>query len=155
MIHRDDDAYGFAIEEHSCGRGVTELVERDHGWIDVTKGAPAYFAEFDDWPTRQRRAAAYVRGKILDMGCGAGRVALHFQDLGYDVVGIDVSPRAVKVCRRRGVRNVRHLPVSQVSSRLGMFATIVLFGGDFGLLENPRRALCIRHHDVDGRFADS
>ncbi len=45
-----------------------------------------------------------VPGPALDLGCGAGQVALHLQGPGCEVVGIDVSPRAVEVCRRRACR---------------------------------------------------
>ncbi len=105
MMYRDTDGYGCAIEEYLNGRTAAEVIERDDGWIEVSRGAPAYFAEFKDWPDRQRDAAEFASGRILDVGCGAGRVALHFQELGHDVVGIDVSPRAVSVCRQRGVSN--------------------------------------------------
>ena len=139
-MHRPSDGYGVAIEQYFRGRNATEVIERDDGWIDVTGGAPTYFAEFADWPARQRRAAALAHGRILDVGCGAGRVALHFQEHGHDVVGIDASPGAVRVCRSRGLKDVRLVPITQIGSRLGTFDTIVLFGGNFGLLENPRRA---------------
>ena len=149
-MFRDADGYGCAIDEHLNGRSTTEVIERDDGWIEVSRGTLGYFAEFKDWPAHQRDAARSAAGRILDVGCGAGRVALYFQERGHEVVGIDVSPRAVSVCRRRGVENVQLLPVSKVSSRLGTFDTIVLFGGNFGLLENPRRArwLLRRFHSV-------
>ena len=44
----------------------------------------------------------FVRGRVLDLGCGAGRVGLHLQSRGHEVVGIDVSPLAVEIARRRG-----------------------------------------------------
>jgi SAM-dependent methyltransferase len=149
-MHRDSDGYGRAIEEYLHGRRITEVIERDDGWIEASRGPLSYFAQFEAWPARQRTAARSVSGRILDVGCGAGRVALYFQERGHDVVGIDVSPRAVSVCRRRGVKNVQRLPISQISSRLGTFDTVVLFGGNFGLLENPRRArwLLRRFHRI-------
>jgi SAM-dependent methyltransferase len=84
----------------------------------------------------------------LDVGCGAGRVALHFQQHGHEVVGIDVSAGAVRVCRSRGLRDVRLLPITQIGRRLGTFDTIVLFGGNFGLLGNPRRARWRRFYAI-------
>lgn len=32
------------------------------------------------------------RGRVLNIGCGAGREAFAFADLGFDVVGIDIAP---------------------------------------------------------------
>ena len=39
--------------------------------------------------------------RVLDIGCGAGRVTGYFVQLGGDVLGIDLSPRMVEFCRRR------------------------------------------------------
>ncbi len=157
MSASDTDGYGRLIEEHYQGRSAAEIVERDDGWFAVSDGAEAYFAEFKDWPTQQRRAIRYARGRALDIGCGAGRVALHLQQAGHEVVAIDVSPGAIKICRLRGVMNARLLSVTQVNRRLGEFDTIVMFGNNFGLVSNPRRArwLLKRFHGMtsqDGRI---
>lgn len=77
---------------------------------------------------------------MLDVGCGAGRVALYLQERGHEVVGIDLSPLAVEVSRRRGVRNARELPVTQVGRARGRFDTFVMFGNNFGLMGSRRRA---------------
>jgi tellurite methyltransferase len=34
-------------------------------------------------------------GRMLDLGCGDGRISLYFAERGYDVLGMDVSPRAI------------------------------------------------------------
>ena len=81
-----------------------------------------------------------ARGRVLDVGCGAGRVALYLQERGHEVVGIDLSPLTVDVARRRGVKNARELAVTQVSRKIGRFDTIVMFGNNFGLMGGKRRA---------------
>jgi SAM-dependent methyltransferase len=82
----------------------------------------------------------HARGRVLDVGCGAGRVALHLQARGHRVVAIDWSPLAVRISRLRGVRDARVLPIARVGRQLGEFDTIVMFGNNFGLFGNPRRA---------------
>jgi SAM-dependent methyltransferase len=67
-------------------------------------------------------------------------VALYLQERGHEVVGIDLSPLAVEVSRRRGVRNARELTVTRVGRNLGLFDTIVMFGNNFGLMGSRRRA---------------
>jgi hypothetical protein len=60
------------------------------------------------------------------------------------VVGIDPSPGAVEVCRRRGVRDVRQLGIDDVDESLGVFDTIVMLGNNFGVFgsfDNARRLL--------------
>jgi SAM-dependent methyltransferase len=77
---------------------------------------------------------------VLDVGCGAGRVALELQRRGREVVGIDVSPLALEVARRRGVENTRVLPFERIDDSLGRFDTVVMFGNNFGLFGGPKRA---------------
>ena len=43
-------------------------------------------------------------GRILDIGCGAGREALAFARAGFHVVGIDVAPRMIEAARANAER---------------------------------------------------
>ena len=136
-----EDAYGRLILDYLEGTPAPEIVERDDGFINASRFGPDfYFAPFRHWPKTQRSALRLVRGRVLDIGCGAGRVALELQERGHKVVGIDVSPLAVEVARRRGAKDVRQLAVTQVGPELGRFDTIVMFGNNCGLLGNHRRA---------------
>jgi SAM-dependent methyltransferase len=37
--------------------------------------------------------------RVLDAGCGTGRIAVRLDELGYDVVGVDVDPTMLEVAR--------------------------------------------------------
>jgi SAM-dependent methyltransferase len=76
----------------------------------------------------------YVRGRVLDVGCGAGRVALHLQERGHDVVVVDESPRAVEAARGRGVRRAEVLRLGDVGGSLGVFDTVIVMRNNFGLV---------------------
>ena len=132
-----------ALDE--TGGEVLEIVERDDGFIMASRfGLESYFAAYRKWPSRQRRALRLAQGRVLDVGGGAGRVALHLQQKGHEVVAIDSSPGAVEVCRRRGVRDTRLLRVEEVDRSLGQFDTVVMYGNNLGLLasrEKGRRLL--------------
>ena len=134
------DAYGEMILALHKGQDVSEIVERDDGNIGVSESARFYLVEFKNWPARQRQAMRYVKGRVLDVGCGAGRCVLHLQKRGHEVVGIDTSPLAVRVCRERGVQDVRRMSFTQVSRKLGQFDTILMMGNNFGLFGGERRA---------------
>lgn len=41
----------------------------------------------------------WVRGKVLDIGCGTGEHTIHLVTLGYDVCGVDLSSRAIEQAR--------------------------------------------------------
>jgi SAM-dependent methyltransferase len=141
MLLKRFDAMGQLILAHYQGRPSVEIIERDDGWFGISSGAPAYFAPFEKWPSIERRAIRLVRGRVLDIGCGAGRVALRLQaQRGYEVVSIDTSPLAITACRLRGVRDARVCSITSVSSQLGEFHTVIMFGNNFGLFGNVRRA---------------
>jgi len=42
----------------------------------------------------------------IDVGCGQGYCLEVFQKLGLETKGIDISPTAVQICQRKGLRNV-------------------------------------------------
>jgi SAM-dependent methyltransferase len=140
-VIRRGDGYGELLLAALEDEEVAEIVERDDGFISAGKFGPRfYFAPFRSWPAHHRAAMRFVRGRTLDVGCGAGRVCLHLQERGEEVVGIDVSPGAVEVCRRRGVRDVRQLGVDQADESLGLLDTIVMLGNNFGVVASPRNA---------------
>jgi SAM-dependent methyltransferase len=135
------DAYGQLMLAALEGRETAEIIEREDGFIGASLFGPAaYFAPFRRWPAHQRRAMRFVRGRVLDVGCGAGRVCLHLQERGQDVVGIDISPGAIEVCRRRGVRDARLVSIDDVDESLGAFDTIVMLGNNFGLFSSAQKA---------------
>ena len=96
-------------------------------------GAEWFFADHDDWAEPERRAFEYVQGRVLDIGAGAGRHSLVVQRRQLETVAIDISPGAVEVCRRRGVRDARLLPLGEIDESLGVFDTVLLLCGNFGL----------------------
>jgi len=132
------DAYGRMMWDHLHGKPSAEIVERDDGYLGISAGSSLYFAELRS--RHQRAVMRFVRGRVLDVGCGAGRCCLYLQKHGHQVVGIDVSPLAIKTCRRRGVKDARVLPFTQVSRALGQFDTILMMGNNFGLFGSRRRA---------------
>jgi SAM-dependent methyltransferase len=138
-----------ALDE--SGGEMLEIVERDDGLVMASRFGPGfYLAPYRKWPSRQRRALRLAQGRVLDVGAGAGRVALHLQQKGHEVVAIDSSPGAVEVCRRRGVRDARVLRLEDVDGSLGRFDTVVMYGNNLGLLASRakgRRQLR-RLHDV-------
>jgi SAM-dependent methyltransferase len=96
-------------------------------------GAEWFFAEHDEWVEPERAAFELVRGRVLDIGAGAGRHSLEAQRRGLEAVAIDISPGSVEVCRRRGVRDARLLPLEEVDVSLGVFDTVLLLCGNLGL----------------------
>ncbi len=44
------------------------------------------------------------KGSVLDFGCGDGTTLSLFKEKGFDAEGIDISKKAVNLCRKRGLK---------------------------------------------------
>jgi methylase of polypeptide subunit release factors len=62
------------------------------------------FRNFDQMPLLEQIALSFAKGKILDIGCGAGIHAHYLQQKGFDVHAIDTSIGAIEVCKLRGIK---------------------------------------------------
>ena len=138
-IEPHQDAFGQVLNDYWNHGESLELFERDDGFL-AAGDAASYFAPYRDWAACEKRAIKHARGRVLDIGCGVGRHSLYLQSRGHDVIGIDVSPLALKVARLRGLRKTRVLPITKVTRRLGVFDTILMLGNNFGLVANATRA---------------
>ena len=85
--------------------------ERRTRWHELTGGSTG-----DDYAARFERLAASGQdmhgeatfcsgllapgGRVLDAGCGTGRVGIRLAELGHDVVGVDVDESMLAVARR-------------------------------------------------------
>ena len=134
MLTDHQDAFGHGVYDYFSGQVDTaEIIERDDGYIDTSGGPNAYFWEYKNWPLVEKKAMRFARGKVLDIGSGAGRHSLYLQAKGLDVLAIDNSPLAVEVCKLRGLKNAQVVPINQINSRLGIFDTVLMLGNNFGL----------------------
>ena len=137
MLKDNQDAFGhemydgYKYEKHR--NDIVEIVEREDGYIDASGGPARYFSEFKEWPSFDKKAMRYARGRVLDIGCGAGRHALYLQGKGLDVTGMDNSTLAIEVCKLRGLKKTALLSINQISSKLGVFDTVMMMGNNFGL----------------------
>ncbi len=142
----EKDAYGKQLLAQFHGQTPTvEIIERDDNYIATGSLAGMYFTEYEEWSDLERQAIARARGKVLDIGCGAGRHALYLQAKGFDVTGIDNSPGAIKVCKLRGLKRALTRPIEEIDKfRKHSFDTILMLGNNFGLFggaENARLLL--------------
>jgi SAM-dependent methyltransferase len=65
-----------------------------------------YFRRAEEMPELEWIALQKCRGKILDIGAGAGSHALALSQMGHDVTALDSSPLAAAVMEERGVQKI-------------------------------------------------
>lgn len=140
-MKKEKDAYGREILAFLNGEDVQEIVERDDGFIDTSGGPDVYFKEYKDWSEHDKKSIKLAKGRILDVGCGAGRNSLYLQKKGFDVIGIDNSPYAIEVCKKRGLKNAKQISIEEIGKfKPNSFDTIIMFGNNFGLFGSYKKA---------------
>jgi SAM-dependent methyltransferase len=68
-----------------------ELVERDDGFLGVTE-ARGYFSQREQLGPLEAQACQEGTGRVLDVGCGAGRHSLVMRARGLPVTGLEPFP---------------------------------------------------------------
>lgn len=99
---KDVDPFGRAIREHHEKRRSEPLVDRDGAATREHAIEEWYFGEHTPGQWRDR----WLRGPVLDMGAGAGRDTLYYQE-SFETVAIEVSEHLVAVLDDRGVEDAR------------------------------------------------
>ncbi len=81
-----------------------------------------------------------VRGSVLDVGSGPGRLVTALSALGVQVRGIDVCPAVVALATSRGADTL-HADVFDDVPGAGSWTTVLLMDGNIGIGGDPDRLL--------------
>lgn len=125
------DVFGQALYNYWKGdRKTPYIIRRDdgHTWKSSLN---EFFTPRLEPP--EHAVIHHAKGKILDVGCGAGRHILFFEERGFEVTGIDRSPFAIQVCKGRGCKRVMEMDIQDASLPPHFFDTLLLFGHNIGI----------------------
>jgi SAM-dependent methyltransferase len=128
----DGDVFGKVFMALYREEPSVHTTERDDGYINTMDGA-MYISTYDQWPEYEREALQEIKGRVLDIGLGAGRHALWVQEQGHEVVGIDISPLAVEVSKLRGVKECYVMDMRKLEFPDGHFDTVLMLGANIGV----------------------
>jgi SAM-dependent methyltransferase len=136
------DLFGQAILDYQTQNTPEDLVTETN-ISEADEMSVAYlFRTYQDMPKIEKKALQLAKGKILDVGCGAGSHSLYLQQKGFDVTAIDISPNAIKACQLRGVKDARVQHFLELENE--PFDTILLLmngTGIFGTLAETTKYL--------------
>lgn len=112
--------HGMALLDCYRGNGDAVLTCHQDGRRD---DVPAAFWLRSDIDPLERKALDLCRGRVLDVGAGAGLHSLELQRRGLDVTAIDVAMECVEIMRDRGIARALHADVYDFEG--GPFDTIL------------------------------
>ena len=99
--------------------------------------------------------------KVIDLGCGAGNYALYLAERGFDVTGVDFSPKAIEIAKENAQkRNLTcNFLVADIVKDLNEFGQTWDFSYDWGVLHHilpeQRQQYVKNVHEIlnpDGRY---
>ncbi|TDD69869.1 methyltransferase domain-containing protein [Jiangella aurantiaca] len=80
----------------------------------------------------ERTLLASLRGPVLDLGCGPGRLVVALAELGVPALGVDASAHAVDQARARGATALRHSVFDALPGE-GRWQSVLLLDGNVGI----------------------
>lgn len=128
------DLPGQAIHDFHFKNETKKLFIHDHFGPKVEMDTSIYFRDFDQMPALEKLALAQCKGKILDVGAGAGSHALALQNLGKEVHALEISPLSCEVMVDRGVEKV--ICEDFFASDFPGYDTILLLMNGIGICKN-------------------
>jgi SAM-dependent methyltransferase len=163
------DLFGKAILDFQTNNSPEDLIT-ETSISEADEMSVAYlFRSYAEMPKLEQKALQLAKGKILDVGCGAGSHSLTLQnERKLDVTSIDISPNAIEACQLRGLKKAKVQDVMTVENE--KFDTILLLmngTGIFGTLKetplfleklksllNPSGQILIDSSDIIYMFDD-
>ena len=132
------DLFGKAILDYQTNNSSEDIItETSISEADVMS-ISYLFRNFKDMPKLEQKALQLAKGKVLDVGCGAGSHALYLQEKGFDVTAIDVSESAIEACKLRGLKKVEVINILNLETSEKFDTILLLMNGTgiFGTLKN-------------------
>jgi SAM-dependent methyltransferase len=131
------DLFGKAILDFQTNNSPEDLIT-ETSISEADEMSVAYlFRSYGEMPKLEQKALQLAKGKVLDVGCGAGSHSLTLQnDRNLEVLSIDISPNAIQACALRGLKNTKVQDIMTLENE--KFDTILLLmngTGIFGTLK--------------------
>jgi SAM-dependent methyltransferase len=131
------DLFGKAILDYQTNNSPEDLITETNISEEDEMSVAYLFRAYDEMPKLEQKALQLAKGRVLDVGCGAGSHSLTLQnDRNLDVTSIDISPKAIQTCTLRGLKKARVQDILALENEKFETILILMNGtGIFGTLE--------------------
>jgi SAM-dependent methyltransferase len=143
------DPLGHALLAYQRGQHNATITVHSNVADEEPLPAAYFFRSLWEMPELERTALNECRGRVLDLGAGAGCHSLELQSRGFEVKAVDISPGAVQVMQERGVAQVACHDIYDQALTKEKYDTVLMLMNGIGLagtLEGLERFLQHAHH---------
>ncbi len=126
------DLFGKAILDFQTHNKPEDLITETSISEEDEMSVAYLFRSYSEMPSLEQKALELAKGKILDVGCGAGSHSLYLQNQRYlDVTAIDISANAIQACTLRGIKDAKVQDVMALENE--KYDTILLLMNGAGM----------------------
>lgn len=137
------DLFGKAIYDFQTNNTPEDIITETNISEADEMDIAYLFRSYKEMPKLEKKALELSKGRILDVGCGAGSHSLYLQnEKNLDVTSIDISENAILACQLRGLKNAKVQNILDIENET--FDTILLLmngTGIFGTLTETSKYL--------------
>ena len=132
------DLFGKAILDFQTNNSPEDLIT-ETSISEADEMSVSYlFRSFSEMPKIEQKAIQLCKGKVLDVGCGAGSHSLYLQNqMNLDVTSIDISENAIQACELRGLKKAKLQNILDIENE--KFDTIILLMNGTGIFETVKK----------------
>jgi SAM-dependent methyltransferase len=132
------DLFGKAILDYQTGNAPENLITETSISEEDEMSVAYLFRSYAEMPKLEQKALQLAKGRVLDVGCGAGSHSLYLQnEKKLDVTAVDISPAAIEACKLRGINNAIAMDVMEIDGE--KFDTILLLMNGTGIFGKLKR----------------
>lgn len=138
------DLFGKAILDFQTNNAPENLITETSISEEDEMSAAYLFRNFSEMPKLEQQALKLAKGKVLDVGCGAGSHSLYLQNVrNLDVTAIDISKNAIEACQLRGLTSAKMTNILDLDTNEKFDTILLLMNGTgiFGTLKETDKYL--------------
>ena len=138
ILSKDKDPMGAAILDYQESGRAGRLRVLSSMFEEDEMPVKHLFRNLEEMPMLEQKALSLAKGKVLDVGAGAGCHALALQAQSIAVKAIDISPLSCEAMELRGVMNAECINLFDEHLETGFDTILLLMNGTgiAGKIEN-------------------